>query len=37
MLLDTSILIYLPQPGGEKLLEQITSVEPAAAYHQNEP
>ena len=31
MLLDTNILIYLTQPGGEKLLSQITSVEPAAS------
>lgn len=31
MLLDTNILIYLTQPGGEKLLTQITSVEPAAS------
>jgi len=31
MLLDTNILIYLTQPGGEKLLAQITSAEPAAS------
>ena len=31
MLLDTNILIYLAQSGGEKLLTQITAVEPAAS------
>ncbi len=31
MLLDTNIIIYLAQPGGEKLQEQISSASPAAS------
>ncbi len=31
MLLDTNILIYLAQPGGEALEGQITAMSPAAS------
>jgi predicted nucleic acid-binding protein len=31
MLLDSNILIYLAQPGGEKLQAQLTSAQPAAS------